>query len=277
MNRIGLAVILTLALFPSSAAADVGSARQYAQERAGIVSFAYQDERGRLHGYQPDLRYRSASLVKAMILVAYLRRVSWGGLPLDAAARARLGPMITRSDNIDANWAYDRIGRGPTLDALARRAGMTSFAAASYWAYSQTSARDQVAFFARLERLTPPAYRGYAIGLFRQIVPSQHWGIRRAARGWRITFKGGWFESRHLWHQVAILERGKTRLVLAVLTDRSPSDAYGQATIEGVARRVLSRSQRSAVPSNPWNSSSEGHTSPDSASTSLRRPAATDG
>ena len=71
-----------------------------------------------------------------MILVAYLRRVSWGQLPLDGNARAQLGPMITISDNIAANWAYDRIGRGPTLDALARRAGMSSFAAASYWAYS---------------------------------------------------------------------------------------------------------------------------------------------
>lgn len=177
-----------------------------------------------------------------MILVAYLRRVSWGALPLDSSTRARLGPMITRSDNIAANWAYNRIGRGPTLDALGRRAGMTSFAAASYWAYSQTSARDQVAFFARLERLTPPAHRAYALDLLREIVPSQRWGIPPAAPGWRITFKGGWFESRHLWHQVALLERGKTRLVLAVLTDRDPSDAYGRATIEGIARRLLSRS-----------------------------------
>jgi beta-lactamase class A len=239
--KAAFALALLSAFLPSSAAADVASARQFAETRSGIVSFALIDSQGRLHGYQPNLRYRSASLVKAMILVAYLRRVSWGALPLDSSARSRLGPMITRSDNIAANWAYDRIGRGPTLDALARRAGMTSFAAASYWAYSQTSARDQVAFFARLERLTPPAYRAYALGLFRRIVPSQNWGIPRAAQGWQITFKGGWFDSRHLWHQVALLERGETRLVLAVLTDRSPSDAYGQATIEGIARRVLAR------------------------------------
>jgi beta-lactamase class A len=238
MTRVALATVLALAL-PSSAAADVASAREFAQGRAGVVSFAYLDSRGRLHGYQPNVRYRSASLVKAMILVAYLRRVSWGALPLDRTARAQLGSMITISDNIAANWAYDRIGRGPTLDALARRAGMSSFAAAGYWAYSLTSARDQVLFFARLERLTPPAHRAYALGLLRRIVPSQRWGIPRAAAGWRITFKGGWFESRHLWHQVALLERGNTRLVLAVLTDRNPSDAYGQATIEGIARRLL--------------------------------------
>ena len=237
MSRILLAAALVL--FPSTAAADIGSARAFAESRSGIVSFAYLDGRGRLHGYQPNLRYRSASLVKAMILVAYLRRVSWGALPLDATARARLGPMITESDNIDANWAYDRIGRGPTLDALARRAGMSSFAAAGYWAYSLTSARDQVLFFERLERLTPPAHRAYALALLRRIVPAQRWGIPRAARGWQIHFKGGWFESRHLWHQVAILERGGTRVVLAVLTDRNPSDPYGQSTIEGIARRLL--------------------------------------
>jgi beta-lactamase class A len=237
--RLTLAAVAVALALPSNATASVATAREFAHSRAGIVSFAYQDERGRLHGYQPNLPYRSASLVKAMILVAYLRRVSWGALPLDGAARSRLGPMITRSDNIDANWAYDRIGHGPTLDALARRAGMSSFAAASYWAYSMTSARDQVLFFARLDRLTPPAHRAYALGLLRGIVPSQRWGIPRAAAGWRITFKGGWFESRHLWHQAALLERGKTRIVLAVLTDRNPSDAYGQTTIGGVARRLL--------------------------------------
>ena len=134
--RLTLAAVAVALALPSSATASVASAREFAQSRAGIVSFAYVDSSGRLHGYQPNLRYRSASLVKAMILVAYLRRVSWGQLPLDRNARARLGPMITVSDNIAANWAYDRIGRGPTLDALARRAGMSSFAAASYWAYS---------------------------------------------------------------------------------------------------------------------------------------------
>jgi beta-lactamase class A len=240
--RLALAAVAVALTIPGSATADVGSAREFAQNRRGVVSFAYLDSSGRLDGYQPNLRYRSASLVKAMILVAYLRRVSWGQLPLDRNARARLGPMITVSDNIDANWAYDRIGRGPTLDALARRAEMGSFVAASYWAYSLTSARDQVAFFARLERLTPPAHRAYALGLLRRIVPAQRWGIPRAAPGWRVTFKGGWFESRHLWHQVAILERGGSRLVLAVLTDHNPTHGYGRATIEGVARRLLSSS-----------------------------------
>jgi hypothetical protein len=233
-------VVAVALAFPSSATGDVASARAFAEGRAGTVSFAYLDTRGRLHGYQLNRRYRAASLVKAMILVAYLRRVSWGQLPLDRYARARLGPMITVSDNIDANWAYERIGRGPTLNALARRTGMTHFAAAGDWAYSLTSARDQVLFFARMERLTPPAYRPYALGLYRRIVPAQRWGIPRAAPDWRLTFKGGWFESRHLWHQVALLERGRTRLVLAILTDRSPNDVYGQATIEGIARRLLS-------------------------------------
>ena len=118
---LALAAVAAALAFPSSATGDVASATQFAESRAGTVSFAYLDSRRRLHGYQPNLRYRSASLVKAMMLVAYLRRVSWGRLPLDRDARARLGPMITVSDNIAGNWAYDRIGRGSTLDALDRR------------------------------------------------------------------------------------------------------------------------------------------------------------
>jgi hypothetical protein len=57
-------------------------------------------------------------------------------------------------------------------------------------------------------------------------------------RGYRVFFKGGW--RTDIAHQVAMLERGGGRVALAVLT-RSPSLAYGEASIAGVAARVLSR------------------------------------
>jgi hypothetical protein len=53
-----------------------------------------------------------------------------------------------------------------------------------------------------------------------------------------VCFKGGWRTG--IIHQVALLERDGRRVALAVLT-RSPGMAYGEATIAGIAARVLAR------------------------------------
>jgi len=70
-------------------------------------------------------------------------------------------------------------------------------------------------------------------------VPQQRWGIPDALpTDWRVYFKGGWREG--LVHQVARLERADgTAIALAILTDHDPSERYGQATVRGIARRLL--------------------------------------
>jgi hypothetical protein len=221
--------------------ARVADAAAFAQGRTGSISFALVDERRRLHGFGADAVYSSASLVKAMLLTAYLNQGSVRGRRLHPTDRRLLGPMIRVSDNDAASAVYERIGSG-ALARLASRAGMTRFETNPVWGGCQVSARDQARFFYRLRSLLPKRHRSYALGLLARIVAPQRWGIPRASPpGWRVHFKGGWYQDEDSWrvHQAALLREGTRRLSVAVLSSGAPTFGYGAATVEGVAVRLL--------------------------------------
>jgi hypothetical protein len=217
-------------------AAGIAEAVRYARTRTGTVAFAVLDERGRLRGLRRTLRFPSASVVKAMLMVAVLRRVGDGHL--SDAERDLLARMITVSDNDAASVIYAQVG-GAGLRSVARAAGAKRFVDVGNWADAQLTAADQARFFLRVDRLVPAAHRRYARRLLSSIVSWQRWGIPPAARahGMKVFFKGGWRTG--IVHQVALLERGGQRIALAVLTSGEPSTGYGEQTIEGIARRVL--------------------------------------
>ena len=218
----------------------IRAARGYLERRGGMNSWALIDNWGRMHGFAPHRVYVSASLVKAMLLVAYLRGI--GNRRPDAGERGSLGPMISSSSNDAADTIYYRVGDG-ALYALAKRAHMTRFSVAGYWANAHFSAEDQARFFNRIDRLVPKASRAYARSLLSSIVAYQRWGFSRyAARaGFRTFFKGGWRGTGvgQLVHEAALFERGDTRVSMAVLTDGNPSHEYGTETLRGVAQRLF--------------------------------------
>ena len=78
--------------------------------------------RTRAWGVREGVQYRSASVVKAMLLVAYLRRADVRGRALRADERALLDPMIRFSDNRAADRVHARSGLA-ALAALARPRG----------------------------------------------------------------------------------------------------------------------------------------------------------
>jgi D-alanyl-D-alanine dipeptidase len=226
------------ALFPPRS--RLRAVRLYLATRGAINSWALIDSRGRLHGVAARRRYHSASVVKAMLLVAYLRRI--GNRMPTASERALLGPMITASDNGLATAIYRRVGDAALL-RLAGRARMRNFTVAYCWGCAFFSAADQARFFYRFDGLVPPRSRRYARRLLSSIVSYQRWGFSRysLARGFKTFFKGGWrrTESGRLVHEAALFERGPLRLSMAVLTDGNPSHPYGTATLRGVAARIF--------------------------------------
>jgi len=220
----------------------ISRARRYLASRAGVTSFAVVTSQGRLYGSHIHRRFVSASVVKAMLLVAYLRKLHHDHRPLDANSRSLLDPMIHVSDNAAATQVWS-IVRDSRLRRLARHAGMTDFSIHGIWANAIISAADQARYFYGMNRLLPREFRRYADRLLSHIIGYESWGIPAVARprGWRVLFKGGWRGTSRgqLVHQVARLRRRGTTIAMAILTDGDPSMPYGINTIEGVAGRLL--------------------------------------
>jgi Beta-lactamase enzyme family len=211
----------------------------YTDTRAGDVAFAVRTDH-RFYGYRPDHVEWSASVVKAMLMVAYLSQPGVRDRDLDEHERSVLTPMITESDNDAAQEVFDTVGQ-TALRTLAARVGMMHFATSPIWGETQITAADQTLFFLHIERFIPSRHRAYAMSLLAHIVPSQRWGIGEVApKGWRLYFKGGWgYGTGLLDHQVVLLVRGCARVSIAVLTMYDGSHAYGKDTLKGIFERLL--------------------------------------
>ena len=224
-------------------------ARGWLATRRGKVAFAVIDGRGALSGVGLDERFVSASLTKAMILVAYLRRLEdTGGRPSQAELLS-LGYMIRLSDNASADSIFARVDDEGVRE-VARLARMRNFRIAGDWANATITPADQARLFVALDRVVPARFVPLARTLLETVSPLQSWGIPRAARPrWRTFFKGGWRPEAgaELVHQAALLQSGTRRLGLAVMTSEDPSMAYGERTIEGLARRLLAGGESAAV------------------------------
>jgi hypothetical protein len=227
----------------SPPAVHIVDARRWAEGRRGAVSFAVRYADGRLVGYRVRRTVPTASVLKPMLLAAYLDRAR--GRALHAGERATLAAMIRRSDNAAASRVLGVVGTAG-LRRVAHRVGMRHFKpVVPVWGMSRTDAADQTRFFLHLERFLPARHRAFAMTLLRKIVPSQRWGIGRLRLpGWRVYFKGGWGSGTgRVDHQVALL-RGcdGARLSVAVMTEFDGTHAYGKRTLEGVFRRLLGAS-----------------------------------
>jgi hypothetical protein len=234
-----------VAVYPSAEA--VAAAARYLEGRAGLTSFAVEDSSGRLAGLRVREHFVTASVVKVMMLVAYLRMLDSRHSGLGPADTSLLYPMIHESSNNAASAVLGIVG-GEALLRVARDVGMQDYAPGTgWWAFTQTSAADQARLMYALPRLIPARFYGYASYLMSGIEPSQSWGIPPVARPrWQVLFKTGWLPEEGVFTEVARLQRGGITFTVAVLTSGEPSMTYGQQTIEGLAERLLGRAPMGA-------------------------------
>src|SRR5947209_2807626 len=201
LNRLAAAALLAALIAPAPAAAaahrprvwtpHVRAAIRYAEHRGGVIAFEICTRR-RCAGWHADHTFPSASLLKPMLLVAYLNRPAVRSRPLTASERALLDPMITHSDNGAATTVLGIVGAGGLRD-VARRARMHRFTPVlGIWGNSIIDADDQARFFRYIDRLIPKRHRAYAMHLLASITPSQRWGIGELRiHHWRPNFKAG--------------------------------------------------------------------------------------
>ena len=241
--------LIALALASTSAAAsststwrpDMRNAIRYASHRQGAIAFAVRT-RTRFWGWRATQTFPSASVLKAMLLVAYLDMPSVRNRPLRASDRALLRPMIQQSDNDAATVVLHIVG-STRVYGVAHRAHMRQFTLVTRpWGFSRITAADQTRYFLHIDRLIAARHRAYGMGLLNTITPVQRWGIARVRPpSWRLYFKGGWGDGRG-WvdHQVALLTRRNDRVSVAILTLHDQKHDYGQETLRGIALRLLS-------------------------------------
>ena len=244
-----LAVVILLAvsmtvLAPARAADGwrprTRAAIEYAESRAGSISFAVVGMKGALYGYRAKTVVPSASVLKVMLMATYLRQSSVRNRKLNDDDRSLLGPMIKWSDNAAAGEVIRRVG-GRRIYRLAEDAGMHRFVLRSQWGLSSITAREQAQFMFRFARYIPQRHEHYARYLLSHIVPKQRWGIARLRlHDWRLFFKGGWGSGTGwVTHQVAFLRKSGRRVAIAILIRDSPNHDYGTETLRGIAARVF--------------------------------------
>jgi Beta-lactamase enzyme family len=241
---LGPALVFAPLAAPAAASAewspDVRAAIAYVHHREGLVSFAVRTDE-RLWGYRRTAGVHSASVVKALFLVAYLDDPRVRGRRLRAADHRLIDPMIRRSDNTAATRVLAYVGPA-RVRAAARRAGMRRFRLDPVvWGRSRIDASEQTRFFLHIEAQIVPRHRATGLHLLRTVVSTQRWGVARVRPdGWRLYFKGGWGSGSGLVdHQVALLRAGDDRVAVAVLTTANPDHAYGQQTLRAVFARLL--------------------------------------
>ena len=233
--------------FPGPVA--IARAERYLRTRTGRTALAVVDSEGRVSGVNVNEQFITGSVVKAMLLVAYLRRLdAMGQHYVDSYSNSFLYPMINVSDNDAATKCWSIVGNAG-LYAVAAAAGMTHFSVdttASWggsWGAALITAADQARFFFEMDSLIPREFVGYANYLLSTIAGYESWGIPAIARplGYTVYFKAGWRPSPDVFlvHQVARLAGHHRTFAMAVMTDGDPDMSYGIDTIQGVTAALL--------------------------------------
>ncbi|MEZ0089025.1 serine hydrolase [Streptacidiphilus sp. EB129] len=190
--------------------------------------------------------FDSASVVKATIMGAVLRRAQDQHRGLTSWESSNLHAMITQSDNTAASNLWGSLGRA-RFSAFLRMTGMTSTVPGpgGYWGLTQITARDEMKLldhFTDDHSVLSAHWRAYALNLMSEVTPSQRWGTPYGTpSGVTAHNKNGWLpRATHGWrvHSIGVFTGKGKDYRMTVLTDDNATMGYGITTIERIALAV---------------------------------------
>lgn len=220
--------------------------QNYLKSRSSNVSVAVYDEsNGQTYLYHPNLRFDTASIVKAIIMADLLHQSTVTSRPLTPYEQDLMTPMIEYSNNNDASQLWDLAGRFKGIQQFLTTAGMdqTTPGRYGYWGLTQTSAFDEVKLisdYAYPNRLIGNSQRAYGLNLMEHVVSWEHWGVSGGIpNGVTVALKNGWLPiGSRGWeiNSIGYIDGQGRNYVVAVLTDNNGTEDYGITTIEGISR-----------------------------------------
>ncbi|MFG1819697.1 hypothetical protein ACGFIF_38465 [Kribbella sp. NPDC049174] len=151
--------------------------------------------------HNEDHRFRSASVVKLLIVLDYL----WDRSPADDVPsddRTRLEVMLRSSDDDAASHYWEELGGGAIVDRMVKRLGLTHTAGPpathpGFWGYVAITAADTVRIYRYLLEQAPVPVRQYVMDLLHRATRhgtdgfDQYFGIASAFPR-EFSIKQGW-------------------------------------------------------------------------------------
>ena len=232
-----------------SAYVDLADAQAIAQASGVQVGFAVSDSSGNIiASYQGDQTEPSASITKAMLLVAYLRQA--GASTPTGAEDAQLTAMIENSDNSAADATFQQVGAA-AVQKVATDAGMTNFSLTTtdplyVLGESRVTANDQAKFFAKINTLIPAPQLSYAQNLMSHLASTDQWGILSDGLPATIYSKAGWKQepptNNWVLNQGAqvVPNNGGPAIGVAVISFGSTTQQTGEQLAQNITTKLLS-------------------------------------
>jgi hypothetical protein len=234
---------LAYALYPHD---PIGTAlaNLVASRADNVTAVVYDINTGQTVTFRPGVIEHTASTVKVDILGTLLKRAQDAGRGLTAQEQMLAVPMIEESLDSAANVLWVQLGPA-AIGAFERSAGLTQTTPApdGIWGTTTTTATDRIAMLRQLVFRSPlltDASRGYVLTLMEHVTPSQAWGVTGGVpAGVTVALKNG-FSIINGWqiNSMGWVHGQGRNYLMAVLTDRNPTETYGIQTINAMSSIV---------------------------------------
>jgi beta-lactamase class A len=209
-----------------------------------FTAYAYDTRTGCAYWMNPDLRLRTASVFKVLVMAGTLLEAQEAGRQVSDWEWGQLVPMITESANNPVRALWRSFGASPWFGRQADIYGMTQTTPVGdtqrVWGRTTTSAKDQADLLRQVLRgewgpLDAP-YRLQAWELMTSVIPSQTWGVtNEVPSGWTVAQKNGF--AGHIANSVGFVTEpgGEHGYVIAVLSNGWSNWTRGVPTVDEIS------------------------------------------